>query len=95
MPQGVYLDSASTRFPLVDRDFDAFAILVELPDEWQSVSIGRHAERQYKVIGATNSPYDHLYSIAGPFSRHSQLSRKLGETPVPLVLKPRAGLTAN
>ena len=28
-------------------------------------------------------------------SRHSQLSRQLGEVPVPLRLKPRAALTAD
>ena len=70
--QGVYLDSASAWYPLFDRDFDALSMSVKLPDGWQSVSIGKRAERQDKVIWTTTRPHDDLYLIAGPFSRHAR-----------------------
>ncbi|MBT8430150.1 MAG: hypothetical protein KJN79_09595, partial [Gammaproteobacteria bacterium] len=70
--QGVYLDRASAWYPLFDRDFDTLSMSVKLPDGWQSVSIGKRAERRDRVIWTTTRPHDDLYLIAGPFSRHAR-----------------------
>jgi hypothetical protein len=68
--QGVYLDGASAWYPLFDRDFAALSLSVKLPDQWQSVSIGKRSEHDGRVTWTTDRPHDDLYLLAGPFTRH-------------------------
>jgi hypothetical protein len=69
-PKGVYLDRASAWYPLFGDSFDALSMSVNLPDHWQSISIGRRTEHEGRVSWTTTTPHDDLYLIAGPFTRH-------------------------
>jgi len=70
--QGVYLDGASAWYPRFEQDFDAVELSVQVPEGWQTISIGGRRENGNSVVWVTDRPHDDLYLIAGPFKRYSE-----------------------
>ncbi len=69
--QGVYLDGSSAWFPSAGRSVERLELRVEVPDGWQSLSIGRRSLEAQVERWSSDQPHDDIYLIAGPFTRHA------------------------
>lgn len=72
-PQGVYLDRGSAWYALFDRSIENSVLRVTLPEQWQSVSIGRRAsgDNPLSTTWTSHRPHQGLYLIANRFHRYT------------------------
>jgi hypothetical protein len=70
--QGVYLDAGSAWYPLFAEPVSAMRLAVELPDGWQSISVGRRSAGESRQEWATTQPHDSLYLLAAPYHRYAR-----------------------
>lgn len=83
MPEGevstaaVYLDGSSAWYPMLDGAIAQFSMNVKLPEDWQSISIGKKGEKDALDNWSSEQPHDDIYLIAGRFVRHA---REHGDT---------------
>ncbi|MCP3666096.1 MAG: M1 family metallopeptidase [Gammaproteobacteria bacterium] len=71
-PEGVFLSISSAWFPIIDGYPITFALDLDLPDGWTSISQGE----EHPGGWAEQNPQDDIYLIAG---RYQVTHRKLGE----------------
>ncbi len=70
--QGVYLDGASAWYPRFAQAVDAMRLKVQVPEDWQTISIGGRSQEAGSVVWTTRQPHAELYLIAGPFKRYTK-----------------------
>ena len=77
MPQGelsddgVYLDGASTWYPLSNDLIAGVTLRVTEPASWRVLSVGRRSEGQGEVVWHSERPQDDVYLLAGHYTRHA------------------------
>jgi len=70
--RSVYLDAGSAWYPLFAEPVTTMQLAVDLPEGWQSLSVGRRDVSDGVQRWTTSQPHDNLYLLAAPYQRHAR-----------------------